>query len=346
MILALSAALAAPPIVDLPRSLQAYQLWAAADGGAAFGPGGTAFSGGVSHAAYGSATGRLDVHGSWWGVEQGTVGAPLRAYESLDLVVASAEGAHLGGALLLDVQDGPAALAGLLGRARIGGARRDLELRLGPAVAADDTGAAFGGRLMADGAYVLSPRVSLGGSFRADAWARSEPGFDGRLVAELEVWPTLRVESALRLGGEWSTGGGASGWAELAPTWWPLDGFGVRVRAGIAGNAGEAPSGWTLLGVVYRGRQATERAPSFQRRAFRVHAPEAQEVSVVGTFTGWAPWPLTRADGGDWVGEFALPAGSTEYAYLVDGRAVPPEDADRLVDDGFGGQNGVGSPDR
>lgn len=76
---------------------------------------------------------------------------------------------------------------------------------------------------------------------------------------------------------------------------------------------------------------------------FRVHAPGAKSVSLVGDFNGWDPsvHPMTRGDGGWWEVGITLPAGSYQYAYRVDGVTVTPPDAEVIVDDGFGGRNGV-----
>jgi 1,4-alpha-glucan branching enzyme len=78
-------------------------------------------------------------------------------------------------------------------------------------------------------------------------------------------------------------------------------------------------------------------------RLFRCHAPQARAVALVGDFNGWDPEanPLQPGADGWWQLEVRLPAGSYLYAYLVDGVAVVPEDAEVLVDDGFGGKNGL-----
>jgi hypothetical protein len=78
-------------------------------------------------------------------------------------------------------------------------------------------------------------------------------------------------------------------------------------------------------------------------RLFRCHAPGAREVALVGDFNGWDPEaePMAPAPDGWWQAAIRLPAGSFAYAYLVDGVAVAPEDAEVLVDDGLGGKNGL-----
>jgi hypothetical protein len=76
---------------------------------------------------------------------------------------------------------------------------------------------------------------------------------------------------------------------------------------------------------------------------FRLRAPEAVAVSLVADFNGWDPKanPLIGVGDGWWEGKFALPEGSFQYAYWVDGELLTPPDADVTVDDGFGGQNGM-----
>ena len=76
---------------------------------------------------------------------------------------------------------------------------------------------------------------------------------------------------------------------------------------------------------------------------FICNAPQAQSVSLVGDFNGWDPaaHPLRPVGDGWWQAEVRLPAGTHQYAYLVDGVAVTPADAEVTVDDGLGGKNGL-----
>lgn len=76
---------------------------------------------------------------------------------------------------------------------------------------------------------------------------------------------------------------------------------------------------------------------------FRFHAPGAKEVSLVTDFNGWDPAasPLRAAGGGWWEVRLALPAGSHQYAYWVDGVMVTPPEAAVTIDDGFGNKNGL-----
>lgn len=84
--------------------------------------------------------------------------------------------------------------------------------------------------------------------------------------------------------------------------------------------------------------------PSADRpHLFRIHAPDAAKVSIVGSFNGWNPGaaPMARAGGGWWEASVLLPAGTHQYAYLVDGEAVTPPESEIVIDDGFGGGNGL-----
>lgn len=71
---------------------------------------------------------------------------------------------------------------------------------------------------------------------------------------------------------------------------------------------------------------------------------EAQEVSLVGSFNNWDPRanPLHREGTvGVWFAEVSLPPGHHEYAFNVDGRWVPDDDAPLGASDEFGVANSV-----
>ncbi len=75
----------------------------------------------------------------------------------------------------------------------------------------------------------------------------------------------------------------------------------------------------------------------------KVYAPEAKQVQVAGSFNHWNPasHPMHKNSEGWWELQLELSPGIHRYVYLIDGKSVTPSDADRLVDDGFGGQNGI-----
>ncbi|MEZ4649439.1 MAG: glycogen-binding domain-containing protein [Candidatus Eisenbacteria bacterium] len=77
---------------------------------------------------------------------------------------------------------------------------------------------------------------------------------------------------------------------------------------------------------------------------FRVDAPGASSVSVVGTFNRWdtEATPLTHVDGdGRWECVVPLTDGVYSYAFVIDGVWTTPLDAPRYESDGYGGRNGV-----
>ncbi len=97
-------------------------------------------------------------------------------------------------------------------------------------------------------------------------------------------------------------------------------------------------------------RQATEPFPSNRGVIiegspvpFRIYAPDAKSVAVVGSFNNWNPAATTLllSDTGWWESGVALEPGAYEYLYMVDGEWVVPLEAERTTDDGFGGLNGI-----
>jgi 1,4-alpha-glucan branching enzyme len=79
---------------------------------------------------------------------------------------------------------------------------------------------------------------------------------------------------------------------------------------------------------------------------FRVRAPGAATVAVIGSWNDWAadrPEQRLRAtrDPELWEGWVDVGAGDHRYHFLVDGRPVRPVDAPRYLPDDFGGEDGV-----
>lgn len=78
---------------------------------------------------------------------------------------------------------------------------------------------------------------------------------------------------------------------------------------------------------------------------FVLAAPSAREVAVIGSFNGWnsAGWTMIRDQSrGLWTLSSALPPGSHEYVFLIDGTTPVADTMAALnVDDGFGGRNSV-----
>lgn len=57
---------------------------------------------------------------------------------------------------------------------------------------------------------------------------------------------------------------------------------------------------------------------------FKVFAPFAASVEVLGTFTGWFESPVRLADqgGGWWVGRVAVTPGDHDFQYRIDGESM------------------------
>ncbi len=76
---------------------------------------------------------------------------------------------------------------------------------------------------------------------------------------------------------------------------------------------------------------------------FVLYQPEAAQVEITGSFTGWRSLPMKRAGGaGYWEITLDLPPGEHRFSYIVEGerRLADPTVALREQDD-FGGENSI-----
>lgn len=78
---------------------------------------------------------------------------------------------------------------------------------------------------------------------------------------------------------------------------------------------------------------------------FRLYAPQATTVALIGDFNGWGSVqeiPLRRQVDGNWVTELPLPAGRYQYAFLIDDQTIVTDPrAEQHVSDDFGRRNAV-----
>lgn len=84
---------------------------------------------------------------------------------------------------------------------------------------------------------------------------------------------------------------------------------------------------------------ATQSAPQVFIQ-FRLDAPDAEQVSLAGDFTGWQPeYEMIRSGPGMWTIVVPLKPGVHEYAFIVDGERWTADPFAPAVQDGFGGVN-------
>ena len=78
---------------------------------------------------------------------------------------------------------------------------------------------------------------------------------------------------------------------------------------------------------------------------FEFVAPNAESVTLAGSFNEWSPEGIALAldpGSGVWTGTVPLPPGEHEYLFIVDGTTwLPDPRAHAQVDDGFGQTNSV-----
>lgn len=76
---------------------------------------------------------------------------------------------------------------------------------------------------------------------------------------------------------------------------------------------------------------------------FEFTHPTATTVCVAGCFNNWQPEAKTLhpAGGGHWLKDTALPPGTYEYCFVVDGQWMPDPQAMDYVPNPFGGTNSV-----
>ncbi len=77
--------------------------------------------------------------------------------------------------------------------------------------------------------------------------------------------------------------------------------------------------------------------------AFTYDAPDAQSVSVAGSFNEWnsSATPMQKDSDGMWTTTVLLPPGKHQYKFVVDGNWFFDPDHSNLMDDGYGGSNSL-----
>jgi len=84
-------------------------------------------------------------------------------------------------------------------------------------------------------------------------------------------------------------------------------------------------------------------ANSKKRARFRLVAPEAEEVFLVGDFTRWqdSPMKMNKNAKGEWTKQVSLDPGEYQYQYIVDGSWWTDPATPERVRNEFGSENSV-----
>lgn len=84
-----------------------------------------------------------------------------------------------------------------------------------------------------------------------------------------------------------------------------------------------------------------KQAGIFKNQTFRLNAPTAKKVLLVGDFTNWQEHAIAMQKGKDgvWLASVGLPTGSHHYLFIVDGVWHDDPACPLRVPNPFGGQN-------
>ena len=76
---------------------------------------------------------------------------------------------------------------------------------------------------------------------------------------------------------------------------------------------------------------------------FKIYAPNANDVYLVGDFNKWNPIKkrLKMNEKGEWLTRSMLPVGEHQYKFIIDGEWVNDPGAVKYVTNGIGTQNSV-----
>lgn len=178
--------------------------------------------------------------------------------------------------------------------------------------------------------------------FRETSMLPPSEAFSERVMREIENRPNPYAQTTQRSGPPWHQ-------RVLA---WLGDLVAVSPSRGLTAAAATFVIGFGVASLVFLnggpaslGNSAMPAAAGQQRQLvhFKLHAPAAHQVALVGNFNHWqSRFPLHRAGNGTWVATVALPPGHYEYSFVVNSNQwVSDPTATRHCKDGFGGQDAV-----
>jgi 1,4-alpha-glucan branching enzyme len=82
---------------------------------------------------------------------------------------------------------------------------------------------------------------------------------------------------------------------------------------------------------------------SSKKEIFRIEAPGAQQVLLIGEFTNWQerPIPMIKGVDGAWRATVILPQGRHQYLFILDGNLCEDPNCSERVPNSTGGLNMV-----
>lgn len=158
-----------------------------------------------------------------------------------------------------------------------------------------------------------------------------------QVTLDLRVWDTPEgsevgggVAVSVPLAGPWSVGGEVG---RSDPD--PLLRSPPGVRGGLVVTRRVAELGRDEPVPLYSVQRASGRGA---RVTFRLERPEADDVAVLGDFSGWEPVGMRRGDDA-WTVEIRVAPGVHHFGFRVDGAWFVPEDAPGRTEDDWGRAN-------
>lgn len=204
----------------------------------------------------------------------------------------------------------------------------------------------------------------------AGAWGR-RGGFRGTttftpLRIEGYWFPQLDAQVSLSTGPVdltsyvgWRRGASGSGidserWAGASVSWWVSNQVALTIAGGHYPSEilqGLPSGGYLTAGIkIAAHRPVVPRVRTIGRPLYQVERgggtlrfklPGANEVAIVGDWTGWQRIPLRRGPDGSWIVDVSLDSGVYRFNLVVDGkRWIVPEGVP-AVDNGYGGKTGL-----
>lgn len=122
----------------------------------------------------------------------------------------------------------------------------------------------------------------------------------------------------------------------------PLPEISVNKRIGVGTYAAFTALAASLVLMVKVFMFASVPVPAETAYRFVIYQPEAKQVALAGSFSGWQPMEMHKAGRGYWQVMIPLKKGEYSYSYIVNGdKQLPDPTVQAKQSDGFGGENSI-----